>query len=100
MQRVKNLIMEELIKRGYAANQIEQLVNPMPEIPEVMSQIAGVMPGIMPGVMPGIMSEVMSEAPQLLSITEVSEQLPTKPTGLSAINNIVGEGQSAIREVD
>lgn len=86
MERVKNVILEELIKRGYAANQIEQLVNPMPEIPEVMSQIAGIMPG------------VMSEAPQLLSVTEVSEQLLPRPTGLSAINNIVGEGQSALRQ--
>lgn len=87
MERVKNVILEELIKRGYAANQIDQLVNPMPAM-------SGIRSGIRPGAMPG----AMSEAPQLGSVTEVSEQLLPRPMGLSAINNIVGEGQSALRQ--
>jgi len=84
VQRVKNLAMEELIKRGYSASQIEELVNPEPEIPEMMSQI------------PGIISQI----PEVISITEVSEQLPDRPRGLSAMNKIVDAGQSAIRELD
>ena len=82
MQRVKELAIEDLIKRGYSAKEIDSLINPEP-----------VMPEIMPAMMSGMM-------PEMISITEVSEQLPTRPTGLSAINNIVGPGQSSIRELD
>lgn len=78
MQRVKELAIEELIKRGYSAKDIDSLINPEPVMPEMM-----------PGMMP-----------EMISITEVSEQLPTRPRGLSAINNIVGPGQSSIRELD
>ena len=78
MQRVKELAIEELIKRGYSAKDIDSLINPEPVMPEMMS-----------GMMP-----------EMVSITEVSEQLPTRPRGLSAINNIVGPGQSSIRELD
>ena len=77
MQRVRELAIEELIKRGYSAKDIDSLINPEPVIPDIMSQI-----------------------PEMISITEVSEQLPTRPTGLSAINNIVGPGQSSITELD
>ena len=81
MQRVKELAIEELIKRGYSAKDIDGLLNPEPVMPEIMSQIPEIIP-------------------EMISITEVSEQLPTRPTGLSAINNIVGPGQSSIRELD
>ena len=77
MQRVKELAIEELIKRGYSAKEIDSLINPEP-----------VMPEIMPAMMSGMM-------PEMISITEGS-----RPTGLSAINNIVGPGQSSIRELD
>ncbi len=78
MQRVKELAIEELIKRGYSAKDIDSLINPEPVMPEMMSAMM----------------------PEMISITEVSEQLPTRPRGLSAINNIVGPGQSSIRELD
>jgi hypothetical protein len=81
VQRVKELAIEELIKRGYSAKDIDGLLNPEPVMPEIMSQIPEIIP-------------------EMISITEVSEQLPTRPTGLSAINNIVGPGQSSIRELD
>ena len=81
MQRVRELAIEELIKRGYSAKDIDGLLNPEPVIPDIMSQIPEIIP-------------------EMISITEVSEQLPTRPTGLSAINNIVGPGQSSIRELD
>ena len=81
MQRVRELAIEELIKRGYSAKDIDGLLNPEPVMPEIMSQIPEIIP-------------------EMISITEVSEQLPTRPTGLSAINNIVGPGQSSIRELD
>lgn len=85
MQRVRELAIEELIKRGYSAKDIDGLLNPEPVMPEIMSQIPEIIPAMMP---------------EMISITEVSEQLPTRPTGLSAINNIVGPGQSSIRELD
>jgi|TARA_R110002020_G_scaffold453169_1_gene667879 hypothetical protein len=81
VQRVRELAIEELIKRGYSAKDIDGLLNPEPVMPEIMSQIPEIIP-------------------EMISITEVSEQLPTRPTGLSAINNIVGPGQSSIRELD
>ena len=74
MQRVRELAIEELIKRGYSAKDIDNLINPEPVIPDII--------------------------PEMISITEVSEQLPTRPRGLSAINKIVGTGQSSIRELD
>jgi len=85
VQRVRELAIEELIKRGYSAKDIDGLLNPEPVMPEIMSQIPEIIPAMMP---------------EMISITEVSEQLPTRPTGLSAINNIVGPGQSSIRELD
>ena len=53
MQRVKELAIEELIKRGYSAKEIDSLINPEP-----------VMPEIMPAMMSGMM-------PEMISITEV-----------------------------
>lgn len=82
MQRIKELAMQELVKRGYSSTAIEEIINP---------------PEMMPEMMPEMITEMI---PEMISITEVSEQLPDRPRGLSAMNKIVDVGQSAIRELD